>query len=100
MGLAAVVAGGCLSLGAISPAAARRRSNSSEKAWRIGTYVGAAGTAAALATGKGTLGLIGAGATLLSYSQWRHQVRRRHQDDSRYAYNRYRRSYYSRHHRR
>ena len=99
MGLTAVVAAGCLSLGAISPAAARHR-HSSENAWRIGTYVGAAGTAAALATGRGTLGLIGAGATLLSYSQWRHQVRRRHQDESRYAYSRYRRAYYRRHRRR
>lgn len=97
-GLAAVIAAGCLSFGIAGPAAAR--SNSREKAWRIGTYVGAAGTAAALATGKGTLGLIGAGVTLLSYTQWRREMKRRHRAYDRAAYSRYRRSYYARHHRR
>lgn len=93
LGLATVI--GIGSLAAFSgPAEARRRkANSSEKAWKAGTYLGAAGTAAALLTGKGTLGLIGAGATALSYSQWKKQVKKRHRDSSYSSYRRYRRDH-------
>src|SRR5438067_13626780 len=93
-GLAALFAAGSLCLAVAKPAEARH-SSSRERAWRIGTYAGAAGTAAALATGHGTWGLIGAGATALSYSQWRREMRRRHQSTS---YARYRRYRYARHH--
>ena len=93
LGLATVIGLGSLVV-AGAPAEARRgrhRANSSEKAWKAGTYLGAAGTAAALLTGKGTLGLIGAGATALSYSQWKKEVRRRHDRDTSYSsYQRYR----------
>ena len=103
LGLATVIGIGSLAVATTSVEARRRRANSSEKAWRAGTYLGAAGTAAALLTGKGTLGLIGAGATALSYSQWKKQVRRRHDRDTSYSsYRRYRRAhsrYYSRHRR-
>lgn len=90
LGLAAVMGLGSLAV-ATAPAEARRgKSNSKEKLWKTGTYVGAAGTAAALLTGKGTLGLIGAGATALSYSQWKKEVRRRHDRDTSYSsYRRY-----------
>ena len=95
-GLTAVIAAGCLSLGTISPAEAR--GGSREKAWRIGTYVGSGATIAALAKGKGTWALIGAGATALSYSQWKKEQRRRHRAYDRAAYARYRRAHYRRHH--
>ena len=93
MFLAAAMAVGCLVFAA--PAAEARRANSREKAWRIGTYVSGAATAAALAKGKGTWALIGAGAGLLSYSQWRKEMKRRHRDTSYASYRRYRRSYRS-----
>jgi hypothetical protein len=89
--LAAIVGVGGLSLGAARPAEAR--SGSRENTWRVGTYVGAAATGAALAKGKGTWGLIGAGATALSYSQWKKEVNRRHrrQRSARYSRRYYRR---------
>lgn len=91
----------CLPLGLARPAEARRRrASSAENAWRIGTYVGAAGTAAALATGKGTWALIGAGATLLSYSQWKREMKKRHRRASYANYRAYRTAYARRHHRR
>lgn len=59
-------------------------SKSREKAWRIGTYVGSAATIYALARGKGTLALIGGGATLLSYSQWKKEARNRRRSEADY----------------
>jgi hypothetical protein len=76
------------SLGVMAPAQAR--SNSKENAWRIGTYVAGAGTIAALAKGKGTLALIGGGATLLSYNQWKKEKNRRHQRADEASYRAYR----------
>lgn len=91
LGLAAVMGIGSLVVATAPAEARRRKANSKEKLWRAGTYVGAAGTAAALLTGKGTLGLIGAGATALSYSQWKKEVRRRNSRDTSYSsYRRYR----------
>jgi hypothetical protein len=80
--LAAAVAAGCLMVGAARPAQAR----GSEDLWRIGTYVGGAATGAALAKGRGTWALVGAGATALSYSQWKRQVRNRHRRERAYSY--------------
>lgn len=94
--LTVTLAAGSIAVTAV-PAAAR--SNSREKAWRIGTYAGTAGTIAALAKGKGTWALIAGGATLLSYSQWRKEMRRRHRREDRAAYYRYRSNYYARHRR-
>jgi hypothetical protein len=97
--LAALLAALALPLGGAAPAQARH-SRSRENLWRYGTYAGAGATAYALAKGKGTWGLIGAGATYLSYRQWKNEVRRRHQHDygraryRRYRQSRYRRSYY------
>jgi hypothetical protein len=97
--MAAVLGFGVLSLLAPLPAEAQRRrarvrANSRENAWRIGTYAGTAATAAALAKGRGTWALIGAGATLLSYSQWRQEVRRRHRREGSYQdYLRYRQNW-------
>jgi hypothetical protein len=85
-----------LSLSAGIPALAKDRrsghSASKEKLGKIGTLVGAAATGYALSKGKGTWALIGAGATLLSYSQWKKQIGRRHKDERarRAAYSRYR----------
>lgn len=94
--LAAILLLSELFAGAV-PAEARRRSNSRERAWRIGTYVLGAGTIAALASGRGTLALIGGGATLLSYTQWRREMRRRHRRHDLNAYRSYRRSWLNRH---
>jgi len=103
-GLAAVMGIGSLAV-FTAPAEARRHgANGAEKGWKAGTYLGAAGSAAALLTGKGTLGLIGLGATALSYSQWKKEVRKRHDRDTSYSsYRRYRSShsrYWARRHRR
>jgi len=84
-----------LTAGIAGPAEARSRS--SEKAWRIGTYVGSAATIAALAKGKGTWALIGGGATLLSYSQWRKEMRKRHRREDAASYRAYRTSWLRRH---
>ncbi len=85
--------GGVVATGGVAEAARRTRANSREKAWRIGTYAGTAATTAALVKGKGTWALIGGGATALSYSQWRKEMKRRHKKDrSRAAYQRYLRS--------
>src|ERR1700712_757805 len=74
--LATAVAAGMFLVGAARPAEAK----GSENLWRLGTYLGAAGTGVALAKGRGTWALIGAGATALSYSQWKKSVSRRHRD--------------------
>lgn len=96
--LAVVLSAVTLLVGLAQPAQASRKAR--EKAWRYSTYAGTAGTAAALAKGKGTWALIGGGATLLSYSQWRNEIRRRHNRRGSYAdYRRYRANWY-RHHRR
>jgi hypothetical protein len=100
---AVLLAAVLLPLGAAVPAQARHRrhSNSRENTWRIGTYAGTGATAYALAHGNLGWGLVGAGATYLSYQQWKKEVRRRHQRDYSYGrYRRYRRAYYRHHHRR
>jgi len=63
--------------------AAKPATASSERLWRYGTYLGAVGTGAALLKNRDTWALVGAGATALSYSQWRRSVRRRHEDERR-----------------
>jgi len=69
-----------------------------EKTWRAGTYIGSAATIYALAKGKGTWALVGGGATLLSYLQWKKDVKRRHErDSSRARYSRYRQSWLNQH---
>ncbi|HEU4754166.1 MAG TPA: hypothetical protein VFU47_13735 [Armatimonadota bacterium] len=86
--LAVILTAGTLLVGATRPVQAR--SNSKEKAYRIGTYIGSAATIYALAKGKGTWALIGGGATLLSYTQWRKEMKRRHRNHSAAAYRAYR----------
>ena len=85
--LAVLMAVGALGLGVAVPAEARDR----EKPWRYGTYAGAAATGYALSKGRGTWALVGAGATLLSYNQWRREMRKRHRRErSMRAYRSYR----------
>ena len=84
------------SLGLVSPAEAGRVS-SKEKGWRIGTYIAGAGTIAALATGNDTWALVGGGATLLSYTQWRKYARRRRAREDRAAYRAYRTAWLRKH---
>jgi hypothetical protein len=75
-----------LSVSAPLPAAAKK-----EDTYRIGTYLGSAATIYALSKGKGTWALIGGGATLLSYNQWKKEAsRRRQRDRSQRAYQSYR----------
>ena len=92
---------GLMMLGAlVLPAVpAEARSSRKEKAWRIGTYVAGAGTIAALATGNDTWALVGGGATLLSYTQWRKEMKGRHKDEAarRAAYRQYRTSWFKKH---
>lgn len=93
-GLTAVMLAGALSLAPISAVQAGRRN---EDLWRIGTYLGSAATIYALAKGEDTWALIGGGATLLSYTQWRNAVKDRHRDRSRRAYRRYRTNWLNKH---
>lgn len=86
--LAAAMLASCLVMG--SPYAATAGPKSREKTYRIGTYIGGAATIAALAKGKGTWALIGGGATLLSYRQWKKAARRRRQNESAASYRAYR----------
>lgn len=99
MKIHAGILAGLMTLGAValplSPAEAR--SSKKEKAWRIGTYIAGAGTIAALATGNDTWALVGGGATLLSYTQWRKEARRRRAREDRAAYRRYRTTWLRRH---
>ena len=85
------------SLGVVGVAPAQARSNSKENTWRIGTYIAGAGTIAALAKGKGTLALIGGGATLLSYNQWKKEKNRRHQRANEASYRAYRSQWLRKH---
>lgn len=84
--LAAVMLALSLGIGA-TPAAAK---TSKEDLWRIATYIGGAGTIYALAKGKDTWALIGGAATLLSYSQWRREMKKRHRRADLAAYRAYR----------
>jgi hypothetical protein len=82
-----------LSVSAPAPAAAKK-----EDVYRVGTYLGSAATIYALSKGEGTWALIGGGATLLSYSQWKKEVGRRHQRDrSRRSYQNYRTQWFRSH---
>lgn len=93
--LAAVMSFG--SLGLIAEPAFAGRVSRKEKLWRLGTYIGGAGTIAALVTGNDTWALVGGGATLLSYTQWRKEARRRRKREDRAAYRSYRRAWLNRH---
>jgi hypothetical protein len=73
-GMAALMACGLLTFGA---APAQARENSNERLWKYGTYAGAAGTALALLKRKHTWALVGAGATALSYTQWKREADQR-----------------------
>src|SRR5688572_12509541 len=88
-----------MSFGALSFTALPARAESSkEKLYRAGTYIGGAGTIAALATGKGTWALIGGGATLLSYSAWRREMKKRHRrEHSEREYRAYRTAWLRKH---
>jgi hypothetical protein len=79
-GLAGLMLGCALMAGSPAPAGASR---SGERLWRTGTYLGTAGTVAALLSNKDTLALVGAGATYLSYTQWKREVKRRHSEERR-----------------
>src|SRR5688500_9996182 len=92
--LAAILAAG-VCLGTVVPAAAR--TSKREKTWRTATYIGSAATIYALAKGEGTWALIGGGATLRSYSQWRREMRKRHRREDRAAYRAYRTRWLRRH---
>lgn len=72
--------------------------HASEKAWRVGTYLGSAATIYSIAKGEDTWALVGGGATLLSYLQWKRAVKRRHErDTSRRRYAQYRRAWLNKH---
>lgn len=81
--------------GAGCPAYAGNR----EKTFRIGTYLGTAATIYALARGEDTWALVGGGATLLSYSQWKKEVGKRHKRENarRRAYRAYRTNWLRKH---
>jgi hypothetical protein len=82
--------------GIVGTATAARAAD--EKMWRIGTYLGSAATIYSIAKGEDTWALVGGGATLLSYIQWKRAVKRRHErDSSRARYYRYRRSWLNQH---
>lgn len=94
--LASVFLAGGLSVAPISAAYAE---SSKEKLFRLGTYLGTAGTIYALARGEDTWALVGGGATLLSYTQWKNEVKDRNRDerDRRAAYRRYRTNWLQKH---
>jgi hypothetical protein len=99
------VLAGIMGFGAVAvvagPAEAQRRrsrvrASAREKGWKAATYATTAASVAALAMNKDTVAAIGAGAALLSYSQWRKEVRGRHRK-ARYAdYVAYRNNWYAR----
>lgn len=90
--LAALMGAGGVSVAL--PAAAADK----EKLYRTGTYIGSAATIYALTQGKGTWALIGGGATLLSYSQWKKAARnRRSRERSASSYRAYRASWLRKH---
>ncbi len=91
--LAAVILAGGLSF---APLSAAHAASGRENLYRIGTYVGTAGTIYALAKGEDTWALVGGAATLLSYSQWRKEMKGRHKDE-RAAYRRYRTNWLKKH---
>lgn len=97
--LTLAVAAGSIGLAAPVEAARRSRANGAEKGWRLGTYVGALGTVAALAMNKDTIALLAGGATLLSYTQWKKEMRKRHHREDRAYYNAYRNAWFARHRR-
>lgn len=92
--LAVIVAAVTLSVGAMKPAQAK-----SEDMWRMGTYLGGAAGAYGLAKGNSTIGLIGAGVGLLSYTQWKKEMSKRHRREQSYASYRAYRNSWSRSHR-
>lgn len=94
--LAVAIASVTLSVAAVQPAQAK-----SEDAWRIGTYLGGAGAAYGLAKGNSTVGLLGAGVGLLSYTQWKKEMSRRHRRERGWgSYRAYRSAWYRHHHHR
>lgn len=92
--LAAIVLAGGLSF---APLSAAHAASGRENLYRIGTYLGTAGTIYALAKGEDTWALVGGGATLLSYTQWRKEMKGRHKDENRAAYRRYRTNWLKKH---
>jgi hypothetical protein len=97
--LALVMGAGTLGACTMPAEASRRRgkvrATSKERNARIGTYLGSAATVYALTKGEGAWALIGAGATLLSYSQWKREIRRRHDREGSWRdYQRYRSNWY------
>jgi len=98
--LAAALGAGSLLLG-IAPAQAGHKKHSAsgaENAWRYATYAGTVGGAYALTQGRTDWALAGAGVALLSYTQWKREVNKRHQKDRSYsAYSHYRSNWYAHH---
>lgn len=82
--------------GIVGTATAAHAAN--EKMWRMGTYLGSAATIYSIARGEDTWALVGGGATLLSYLQWKRAVKSRHErDSSRRRYSQYRKAWLNKH---
>lgn len=75
--LASVIAAGALSIGAVTPAHAE---SGKEKAYRIGTYAGAAATAYGVVKGSPGIAIAGAAGTYLAHKGWKDEVDDRHDD--------------------
>src|SRR6266542_783508 len=91
--LTAVFAAGSLGFGFAKPAQAANK----EKLYRYGTYLGGAAALYGLSKGNATIGLIGAGLGLLSYTQWKKHERARHRAASYRRYTAYRSAWYRAH---
>jgi hypothetical protein len=75
--LASVIAAGALTIGAVAPAHAE---SGKEKAYRIGTYAGAAATAYGIVKGSPGIAIAGAAGTYLAHKGWKDEVDDRHDD--------------------
>jgi len=75
--LATLLAAGALTIG---PAAQARGESGKEKAYRIGTYAGAAATAYGVVKGSPGIAIAGAAGTYLAHKGWKDEVDDRHDD--------------------
>jgi len=78
--LATILAAGALSLGTATPAQAE---SGKEKAYRIGTYAGAAATAYGVVKGSPGIAIAGAAGTYLAHRGWKGEINDRHDDRGR-----------------
>jgi hypothetical protein len=75
--LATLLTAGALTIGTANPASAE---SGKEKAYRIGTYAGAAATAYGVVKGSPGIAIAGAAGTYLAHKGWKDEVDDRHDD--------------------